>query len=172
MFFYSLVSFVCHFGPILTTYTTARSLLELSTVKSLMHNSESLSTELPSFVMSHLYLLLSYYLHTVFLYFLIYLSFSVLLLSPVMSLVFPPGCWASCTLPPTSPETTPVAHWCFSPLLPSSLHLLYHKCYHSPPLLLCPWSGFLLWIERVSLMCEEWVKKTVIHFFWRVWWDD
>lgn len=103
---------------------------------------------------SHLYLALWYYLHTVFLYILISLSFSVLLPSPVISLSFPQDWWASCTLPPTSPETALGAHWCSSLLLLSSLHLLFHNCYHSPPLLLCPCSGFLLWTQRVNLMCQ------------------
>lgn len=67
--------------------------------------------------------------------------------SPVVSLVVPPDCEASCTLPPSSPGTAPGARWCSSSPLPSPLHLLFR----SPPTLPCLWSGFLLWTKRLNL---------------------
>lgn len=56
MVFYSLVSLLCHFGPICPKYTAARSLLKLSSLKSLMPNRVSLSSRLLSFVMSLIFI--------------------------------------------------------------------------------------------------------------------
>ncbi len=72
MFFYFLVSLLCHFGPICPKYTTARSLLKLSSVKSLMPNCVSLSST--SFVMSLIFICPCHTTCTVFLYILIHLS--------------------------------------------------------------------------------------------------
>lgn len=172
MVFYSLVSLLCHFGPICPKYTAARSLLKLSSLKSLMPNRVSLSSRLLSFVMSLIFIWPRHtaYSQLFFSYILISLSNCSPPPSPVVSLGVPADCGASCTLPPSSPGTASVVHWCSSHPLPSSLHLLFHKSYRSPPPLPCLCSGFPLWKERLNLDASHesvlfwskfWTSKTV-----------
>lgn len=74
MVFYSLVSLLCHFGPICPKYTTAHSLLNYPRWNPWCQLCVSFQSAPIFCYVSHLYLPLSYYLLTVFLYILICLS--------------------------------------------------------------------------------------------------
>lgn len=155
MVFYSLVSLLCHFGPICPNYTTARSLLKLSSVKSSMFDCVSLFSQLLSFVMSLIFILPCHIFCSLldFLDILISHSLSptVHLPSPVVSLFVPADCGAFCALPPSSPGTTPGVHWCSSPLLLALLHFHLHRRSRSLPPVLRRWSACLLREKRMNI---------------------